>query len=94
MFLGADLLTLHLLLALIVVLGTSLLSLLLVGEKPQVLSQLYSGGAMIILNTCLLFLLVAKLVQVIALLFLDGLGEICQQVCVVDTDFKLGVHGA
>ena len=75
-------------------LGASLLRLLFIGEEPQVLSQLYSGGAMIILDTCFLFLLVAKLVQVIALLFLDGLGEICQQVCVVDTDFELGVHGA
>ena len=73
-------------------LGASLLRLLFIGEEPQVLSQLYSGGAMIILNTC--FLLVAKLVQVIALLFLDGLGEICQQVRVVDADFELGVHGA
>ena len=81
-------------LALVVVLGTSLLRLLFIGEEPQVLSQLYSGGAMIILNTCVLFLLVAELVQVIALLFLDGLGEICQQVCVVDADFELGVHGA
>ena len=62
LFLGADLLALYPLLALGVVLGASLLCLLLISEEPQVLPELYNGCAVIILNMCLLFFLVAKLV--------------------------------
>ena len=41
MLLGSDLLTLESLLALDVVLGASLLSLLFIGEQPKILHQLY-----------------------------------------------------